>query len=72
MTLPRNSPGWRNQMADNSNADKKLPRGHAYARFRTEGYSIHFDFPEKAVPWIGELIKLAAEKFAKDEEEYPR
>lgn len=46
----------------------KLPRGHAYAHFRTDGYTIHFDFPEKHLPWINELIKVAAEKFGKDEE----
>lgn len=45
----------------------KLPRGHAYAHFRTDGYTFHFDFPEKHLPWINELIKLAAEKFAEDE-----
>lgn len=47
----------------------KLPRGHAYMRFRNNGYSIHVDFPEKKVAWLESIIQGALATLREDEED---
>ena len=48
--------------------DRKLPRGHAYMRFRNDGFSIHVDFPEKKVEWLNKVIRDAMAEYGKDED----
>lgn len=47
--------------------EKKLPRGHAYARFRTDGRTFHIDCPEVKVDWIAELISEAVKRLMEEE-----
>jgi hypothetical protein len=46
---------------------KKLPSGHAYMRFRNNGYAIHVDFPEKNLPFLDKIIRMAMKAYGKDE-----
>ena len=52
--------------------EDRLPRGHAYIRFRNKGYSLHIDFPEKEVPWLEYLMKQAMRQFSLQEEKEKR
>ena len=49
--------------------EPKLPRGHAYMRFRNDGYSIHVDFPELKLEWLNKVIRDAMAEYGKSEEE---
>lgn len=40
----------------------QLPRGHAYMRFRNNGYTVHVDFLDRNVQWLDEIVKTAIAK----------
>jgi len=44
----------------------QLPRGHAYMRFRNNGYTVHVDFLDRTVPWLDEIVKTALAKEAEE------
>lgn len=45
---------------------KKLPRGHAYFRWRNKGFTVEMEFQHKDVPWLEEVLKVALANARKD------
>ena len=54
---------------NDNGAPKRLPRGHAYMRFRNRGYVIHVDFEKADIPWLEGIIKAALREMAKRDKE---
>jgi len=44
----------------------QFPRGHAYMRFRNNGYTVHVDFLDRNVSWLDEIVKTAIAKEAEE------